>query len=140
MEITIKINGSMVSVEVNSEVAECYDQSKRKTENLYHEKRRHWDEREFDEYIVATEGLLPCQPTPEDIVCQRETLSMLLSILDSCTAIQRERFLLYALYGYSYAEIGMLCGCSKVSVFESIEAVRKKFLKFFENHPNDWPR
>ena len=62
MEITIKINGSMVSVEVSGDVAECYDQGKRKTENLYHEKRRHWDEREFDEYIVATEGLLPCQP------------------------------------------------------------------------------
>ena len=140
MEITIKIKGSMVSVEVSSDVAECYDQGKRKAENLYHEKRRHWDEREFDEYIVATEGLLPYQPTPEEIVCQQETLAQLLSILDSCTVVQRERFLLYSLYGYSYAEIGMLCGCSKVSVFESIEAVRKKFLKFFGNHPNDWPR
>ena len=46
----------------------------------------------FDEYIAATEGLLPYQPTPEDIVCQRETLALLLSILDTCTAIQRERF------------------------------------------------
>ena len=139
MEITIKINGHMVSVEVSGEVPECYDQGNHKAESLYHEKRRHWDEREFDEYIVATEGLLPYQPTPEDIACQRETLAQLLSILDSCTEIQRERFLLYALYGYSYAEIGMLCGCSKVSVFESIEAVRRKFLTFFENHPNDWP-
>ena len=59
MEITIKINGRMVSVEVNDEVAECYDQGRRKAENLYHEKRRHWDDREFDEYIAATEGLLP---------------------------------------------------------------------------------
>ena len=140
MEITIKINGRMVSIEVSDEVAECYDQGRRKAENLYHEKRRHWDNREFDEYIAATEGHLPYQPTPEDIVCQRETLALLLYVLDNCTAIQRERFLLYALYGYSYAEIGMLCGCSKVSVFESIEAVRKKFLKFFGNHPNDWPR
>ena len=125
MEITIKINGHMVSIEVNGEVAECYDQGRRKAENLYHEKRRHWDDREFDEYIVATEGHLPYQPTPEDIVCQRETLALLLYVLDNCTAIQRERFLLYALYGYSYAEIGMLCGCSKVSVFESVETVRK---------------
>ena len=139
MEITIKINGRMVSVEVSGEVAEYMDAGRRKAENLYHEKRRHWDDREFDEYIAATEGLLPYQPTPEDIVCQRETLDLLLSILDTCTAIQRDRFLLYALYGYSYAEIGVLCGCSKISVFESIEAVRKKFLKFFENHPNDWP-
>ncbi len=137
MEITIKINGRMVSVEVSGEVAEWHNQSKHKAENLYHEKRRHWDDREFDEYIVAAEGLLPYQPTVEDIVCQRDSLAALLSILDTCTAIQRERFLLYALYDYSYAEIGTLCGCSKISVFESIEAVRKKFLKFFENHPND---
>ena len=65
MEITIKINGRMTAVEVSAEVAE---------------------------YIVAAEGLLPCQYTPEDIVCQRETLALLLSILDTCTAIQRERF------------------------------------------------
>ena len=117
MEITIKINGRMVSVEVNDEVAECYD-------------------REFDEYIAATEGLLPYQPTPEDIVCQRETLALLLSILDTCTAIQRERFLLYALYGFGYTEIGMMQGCSRESVYESIQAVRRKFLKFFSNHPD----
>ena len=139
MEITIKINGHMTVVEVSAEVAEVMDAGRRKAENLSHEQRRHWDGREFDEYIVAAEGLLPYQPTPEDIVCQRETLALLLSILDTCTAIQRERFLLYALYGYSYAQIGMLRGCSKVSGFESIEAVRKKFLKYFENHPNDWP-
>ena len=135
MEIAIKINGSTVSVEVSSDVAECYDQGKRKTENLYHEKRRHWDEREFDEYIVATEGLLPYQPTPEEIVCQQETLAQLLSILDSCTAIQRERFLLYALYGFTYEEISNLSGCSKSSVQSSIEAVRKKFLTFFKKGP-----
>ena len=135
MEITIKINGIMVSVEVSGEVAECYDQGKRKTENLYHEKRQHWDEREFDEYIVATEGLLPCQPTPEDIVCQRETLAQLLSILDSCTAIQRERFLLYAIYEYTYDEIGAMYGCSKYAVRDSIEAVRKIFKKYLQIDP-----
>ena len=140
MEITIKIHGRDVSVEVSGDIAEWRNQSKHKAENLCHEKRRHWDDREFDEYIVATEGLLPYQPTVEDIVCQRDGLARLLSVLESCTAIQRERFLLYALYDYSYAEIGVLCGCSKISAFESVEAVRKKFFKFFENHPNDWPR
>ena len=137
MEITIKINGSMVSVEVSGDVAECYDQGKRKTENLCHEKRRHWDEREFDEYIVATEGLLPCQPTPEDIVCQRETLAQLLSILDSCTAVQRERFLLYAIYEYTYDEIGAMHGCSKYAVRDSIEAVRKIFKKYLQIDPTN---
>ena len=136
MEITIKVNGRMVSVEVSDEVAECYSQGRRKAENLSHERRRHWDSREFDEYIAAAEGLLPYQPTPEDIVCQRETLALLLSILDTCTAIQRERFLLFALDGFGYTEIGMMQGCSRESVYESIQAVRRKFLKFFSNHPD----
>ncbi len=131
MEITIKINGRMVAVEVSGEVAEYMDAGRRKAENLSHEKRRHWDDREFDEYIVATEGLLPYQPTPEDIVCQRETLALLLSILDTCTVIQRERFLLYALYGFTYEEIGKMYGCSKESAFRSVEAVRKKISNFF---------
>ena len=131
MEITIKINGRMVSVEVSDEVAECYNQGRRKAENLSHEKRRHWDDREFDEYIAATEGLMPYQPTPEEIVCQRETLDLLLSILDTCTSVQRDRFLLYALYDYTYDEIGLLYGCSKSAVRDSIEAVRKKFQNFF---------
>ena len=137
MEITIKINGREVSVEVSSEVAECYDQGRRKTENLSHEKRRHWDDREFDEYIVATEGLLPCQPTPEEIICQRETLALLLAILDNCTAIQRERFLLYALYEYTYDEIGAMYGCSKYAVRDSIEAVRKIFKKYLQIDPTN---
>ena len=137
MEITIKINGHMVSVEVSGEVAECYDQSKHKAENLYHEKRQHWDDREFDEYIVATEGLLPCQPTPEDIVCQRETLAQILSILDSCTAVQRERFLLHAIYEYTYDEIGAMYGCSKYAVRDSIKAVRKIFKKYLQIDPTN---
>ena len=52
-----------------------------------------------------------------------------------CTEAQRRRFLLYALDGLTFAEIGTVCGCSKVSVYESIDAVRKKFLKFFANYP-----
>ena len=88
MEITIKINGRMVSIEVSDEVAECYDQGRRKAENLSHEKRRHWDDREFDEYIVATEGLLPYQPTPEDIVCQRE--------MDLCQYFGHKKLKVYA--------------------------------------------
>jgi hypothetical protein len=34
-------------------------------------------------------------------------------------------------------EIGMLQGCSKESVYESIQAVRRKFLKFFSNNPDN---
>ena len=107
------------------------DAGRRKAENLSHERRRHWDSREFDEYIVAAEGLLPCQYTPEALACQQETLDEIFSVLDTCTPTQRERFLLFALDGFSCSEIGKLCGCSKEAARLSIEAVRKKFLKFF---------
>ena len=131
MEITIKINGRMVAVEVITEVAEYMDTSRRKAENLSHEQRRHWDVRKFDEYIIADEGLLPCQYTPEDLACQQETLDEIFSVLDTCTETQRERFLLFALDGFSCSEIARMCGCSKEAARLSIEAVRKKFLKFF---------
>ena len=139
MEVTIKINGQALSVEVSVEVYECLDRADHKEENLAHEKRRHWDIREFDEYIVATEGRPPYQETPEEQVCRKETRDELLSVLESCTEAQRRRFLLYALDGLTYEQIARLDGCSKVAVHYSIEAVRKKFRKLFKNHLNETP-
>ena len=46
---------------------------------------------------------------------------------------------LYALDGLSLAEIGVLCGCSNVAVYQSVEAVRKKFINFVENRLNEGP-
>ena len=129
MEITINYYGQAVSVSV--EVYEYLTQADHKAENLAHEQRRHWDGREFDEYIIATEGCLPYCATPEDLICQRETLDEILAVLALCTDTQRERFLLYALYDFNCAEIGEMCGCSKQAVQLSIEAVRKKFFKIF---------
>ena len=131
MEITIKINGRFASVEVSADVADYLEQAKRNNRKLYRERQRYWDGRECDEYIIATEGRLPYCATPEELVCQRETLDEILAVLALCTDTQRERFLLYALYDFSYAEIGRRCGCSKAAVYDSIEGVRKKFFKFF---------
>ena len=135
MEITINYYGQSVSVSV--EVYEYLIQADHKTENLAHEQRRHWDDRELDEYIIATEGRLPYCVTPEELLCQQETLDEILSVLALCTPTQRERFLLHALHDLSYAEVGKLCGCSKQAVQLSIEAVRKKFLYLFKNHLDD---
>ena len=87
MEITINIGGRIVSVEVSAEVAECLDAGEHKAENLYHEKRRHWDEREFDEYIIATEGLLPYSASPEEQVCQWETWDEIMAVHWPCVLI-----------------------------------------------------
>ncbi|MDM8248861.1 sigma factor-like helix-turn-helix DNA-binding protein [Lacrimispora saccharolytica] len=135
MEVTIHYNGQAVAVEVTLEVYEFLDRADHKTENLSHEQRRHWDGREFDEYIVATEGVGIYGETPEDYLCRKETLGELMAVLDTCTEAQRRRFLLYALDGLSFSEIAVLCGCSKSSVQGSIEAVRKIFKKIMRNHP-----
>ena len=136
MEVTIKINGQALSVEVSVEVYEYLDRADHKEENLAHEKRRHWDIREFDEYIVAAEGHT-YQETPEQYVCRMETQAELMAALSLCTEAQRRRFLLYALDGLSYEQIARLDGCSKYAVRDSVEAARKKFQDFFKNRPHE---
>ncbi len=77
MEVTINYNGQAVAVEVTLEVYEFLDRANHKAENLSHEQRRHWDGREFDEYIVATEGVGIYGETPEEYLCRMETLGEL---------------------------------------------------------------
>ena len=137
MDITIKTDGRMVSVKVSAEVGEFWEQGKREARNLQQEQQRHWDGRGYDEYIVSTEGRLPYCATPEDLICQWETLDEIMTALALCTEKQRKRFLLHALYDLSYAEVAALCGCSKQAVQLSVEAVRKKFLRFFKKHLDD---
>lgn len=137
MEITINNDGQDVTVEISVEVYECLDEYDRKSENLAHEQRRHWDGRERDEYIIASESRLSPQESPEDAVCRMETRDKLLSALALCTSAQRDRLLLHALYEFSYSEIGTVCGCSKESVRESVESAKKKVKKYFADHPDD---
>lgn len=136
MEVHIKIGGQTVSVEVTIEVCEYLDRAKHKGENLAHEQRRHWDRREFDEYIVARESRCYSE-TPEQWLCRKETLQEIMTALESCTEIQRQHFLLFALDGLSYTEIRKLCGCSKYAVRDSIEAVRKRCRYLSKNSPHE---
>ena len=82
MEVTINYNGQAVAVEVTLEVYEFLDRADHKTENLFHEQRRHWDGREFDEYIITTEGVGVYSETPEEYLCRMETLHELMAVLD----------------------------------------------------------
>lgn len=91
----------------------------------------HWDER-GDEYIVVTEGHLPYCESPEQYVCRMETRREILAVLALCTEKQQERFLLHALYDFSYEEVGRICGCSKGAVEKSIKSVKKIFQKFWK--------
>ena len=131
MEITIKRYSRKMTYEDAATLEEFWELAKRTERSLDREQRRHWDGRECDEYIIAAQGVLPYCATPEEQVCQRETLEEILAVLALCTDTQRERFLLYALHDFSYAEIAEMCGCSKYAVRDSIVAVRKIFQTFF---------
>ena len=65
MEVTINYNGQMVSVEVTEEVFAFLNYADHKEENLVHEQRRHWDGREFDEYILLAAGYIHYTQSPE---------------------------------------------------------------------------
>ncbi|ADU26111.1 hypothetical protein [Ethanoligenens harbinense] len=126
MEVHININGQSVAVDVSVEVFAYMDRANHKDENLSHEKRRHWDRREFDEYIVSHECSRSYYETPEEWLCRKETVHEITAALETCTAKQRYRFLLFALEGFSCSQIGNICGCSKSGIQRSIEEVRKK--------------
>ena len=129
MEVTINYNGQAVAVEVTLEVYEFLDRADHKAENLSHEQRRHWDGREFDEYIVATEGVGIYGETPEDYLCRMETLGELMAVLTPAPRPSAAGSCSMPLDGLTLAEIGTVCGCSKVAVYQSVEAVRKKIIK-----------
>ena len=131
----IKIHGQTLFVDVSIEVSECLDQANRKTENLAHEQRRHWDDREYDEAIIFRECSRNLYETPEQWLIRKETIQEIAEALESCTEVQRQRFLLLALEGLSYSEIAKRCGCPKAAVQDSIEAVRKKCKEFLNNDP-----
>ena len=85
MEVTINYNGQAVTVGVTLEVYEFLDRVDHKPEHLFHEQRRHRAGREFDEYIITTEGVGAYGETPEEYLCRVETLHELMAVLDTCT-------------------------------------------------------
>ena len=132
MEISIRKHRNKLAYEDAATLSEFWVLAERFDRSLYRERQDHWDDRGYDEYIVVTEGHLPYSETPEQYVCRMETRKEIFAVLALCTEKQQERFLLHALYDLSYDEVAKVCGCTKVAVHVSIEAVRKKFLKFFQ--------
>ncbi len=127
MEITIKRLRRNISYEDAATLSEFWELAKHFDQRLYREWQEHWDERGYDEYIVAVEGHLPYCETPEEYVCRMEPREEIFALLALCTERQRERFLLHALYDFSYEEVAKICGCSKGAVEKSIKAVKKIF-------------
>ena len=64
MEVTINYNGQAVAVEVTLEVYEFLDRADHKTENLFHEQRRHWDGRDERLKFLGLDGILTATCCP----------------------------------------------------------------------------
>ena len=132
MEISIRKHRNKLAYEDAATLSEFWVLAEHFDRSFYREWKEHWDERGYDEYIVVTEGHLPYSETPEQYVCRMETRREILAVLALCTEKQQERFLLHALYDFSFEEVAKVCGCSKSSVQASIDAVRRIFQKFWK--------
>ena len=130
MGITIRKHRRNLSYDDAATLDELWAIAKQFDRSFYREWKDHWDERGYDEYIVVTEGRLPYCESPEQYVCRMETRREILAVLALCTEKQQERFLLHALYDFSYEEVGRICGCSKGAVEKSIKSVKKIFQNF----------
>ena len=79
MKVIIRYTRLSVTPSAPAEVIRYLQTAKRKEENLYHEQRRHWDEREFDEQVIARESHYQCYETPEQFLfCHDGALLLLI--------------------------------------------------------------
>ena len=115
-------NGKKIEVEVTEKIFEVFEDDRKLKERQRNERRFHYDKRGIEDYIIANEQSRFLK-SAEDIYIDREAIK---KALDSCTPIQRRRFCLNKIYGYTYAEIAKLEGCSINVIFKSVSAVTKK--------------
>ena len=115
-------NGKKIEVEVTEKIFEVFEDDRKLKERQRNERRFHYDKRGIEDYIIANEQSRFLK-SAEDIYIDREAIK---KALDSCTPIQRRRFCLNKIYGYTYAEIAKLEGCSVNVIFKSVSAVTKK--------------
>ena len=83
MGITIKRYSCKLTYEDAATLDEFWELAKRTERSLDREQQRHWDGRECGEHIIAAQGVLPYGATPEELVCQQETLDEILAVLPS---------------------------------------------------------
>ena len=115
-------NGKKIEVEVTEKIFEVFEDDRKLKERQRNERRLHYDKRRVEDYIIANEQSRFLK-SAEDIYIDREAIK---KALDSCTPTQRRRFCLNKIYGYTYAEIAKLEGCSVNVIFKSVSAVTKK--------------
>lgn len=121
--------GCEISMEVSAEVYQQFENERKAKERERNERRRHLDVRKLEDYNVAEKFI--SEPL-EETYLRRDRLRQIYSILQTCTPVQRERFYLHRICGYTYAEIAEMQGCAARRVSKSVDAVMKKIKNLSE--------
>lgn len=104
-------------VEVSKEVWELFEEERKAAERERYERRKH-----LDSAVSLEDAAL-------SVSKDFDTLQAVREVLQTCTPIQRERFYLNRICGYSYQEIAKMQGCQARRVHKSVDAVIKKIKK-----------
>lgn len=130
--VTIKdYNNHDIQVKVSEEVYELYEDERREKERQRNRNRRHGIARELDDYLLINQSGIFYR-TLEDHYLLKEKLRIIENLLKTCTPIQRERFYLNRICGYSYAQISRIQDCGTERVCKSVEIVMKKIKKLLD--------
>ena len=125
-----------IEIETSEEIAITLTESYR-TEDNYERKCRYHN---YSLDAALYEGAdYADADTPETLVeddeAEKESSARYTKALSLLTDVQRNRFLMFAA-GMSTHEIANREGTNQKSVYESIEAARKKLKKFYESTPS----
>ena len=123
----LNANRRPVDVEVSVDIYRVYEESRKQEERQRYERRKHIDGRAFHNCLLFELATEPLEETFERL----ETLQEINSLIEQLPPLQRQRFVLHFIYGYSYSEIAEMQGCHKAAVMRSAESALKKIRKDF---------
>lgn len=122
----IKSTQEQELIEIPQEVFQILEEERLQKIRWQNERRRHLDGRYWEdvcEYLRAD-----CDP---QLQCdQREQLGEIARLLKQSYQIQRRRFVLHQIYGYTCQEIALQEGCHPSAVSQSVNQIRKKLRQF----------
>ena len=123
----LNANRRPADVEVSVDIYRVYEESRKQEERQRYERRKHIDGRAFHNCLLFELATEPLEETFERL----ETLREINYAVDQLPPLQRQRFVLHFIYGYSYSEIAEMQGCYKAAVMRSAQSALKKIRKDF---------
>lgn len=122
------VTGHDITVEVSFNIFQLFEEERKELERERYEKRKHWDKRGMEDYILENEATsLP--ESAEDQFFRQEIFRLIHNAIRTCTANQQKRFAFY-LSGYTFIEIARMEGRTERTVRKSVSAAIKKIKKF----------